>query len=170
MEIEIKELIKNLYSVDGIERARARQKLVQRGKPVIDYLIGLQYASTKQVRWEAIKTLSQLAIPESIPILVNALENDDFEIRWLAAEGLVAIGAASINPLLESLVGGRNSKFLLESAHHVLRGLQLRHLFFDEGGVINMIEHYNMRFRIAWAAKQLLSEAGILNNTPKIIN
>jgi len=170
MDSEIKNLIRNFYSGDGVEREKARNKLVKLGNPVIDYLIGLQYASTKQVRWEAIKTLSQIASPESIPILVNALENEDLEVRWLAAEGLVAIGTASINPLFKSLVGGHNSKFLLEGAHHVLRGLRLKHLFFDEGGVINTIEHYNLHFRIAWIAKQLLSETELLNNTPKIIN
>ncbi len=170
MENEIKELIKSFYGGDGVEREKARNKLVKLGKPVIDYLIGLQYASTKQVRWEAIKTLSQIAAPESIPILINALENDDLDVRWLAAEGLVAIGTTSINPLFESLVGGQNSRYLLEGAHHVLKSLQVKHLFFDDGGVINMIEHYNMHFRIALIAKQLLSEAELLNNTPKIIN
>lgn len=170
MEVEIQKLIRSFYSGDGVERAKARTRLVELGKTAIDYLVGLQYSSQKQVRWEAIKTLSQIAAPESIPILINALENHDLEVRWLAAEGLVAIGTASIKPLLESLVRGRNSKFLLEGAHHVLRGLKLKHLFLDNGGVINLIEHYNLHFRIAWLAKQLLTEAEQLNTTPKIIN
>ena len=158
MESEIKELIKLFYSEDGIQRSKARFELANIGKPAIEYLVGLQYSPKQQVRWEAIKTISQIAAPESIPILINALENNDLDVRWIAAEGLIEIGKESIKPLLEALVCDEPSKFILEGAHHVLKSLQFKHLFFDDEGLIEKLEHYHEYSSIAYSAGELLSK------------
>ncbi len=155
---KIKELIKSFYSEDGIQRAKARYEIVKIGKPAIEYLIGLQYSPKVWVRWEAIKTLSQIADSESIPILINALENQDLDVRWLAAEGLIEIGKDSLKPVLASLISGGNSKYLLEGAHHVLKGLQFKKIFSDDEGIIKKLEQTNLRPGVVFAAKELLSK------------
>ncbi len=158
MESSINNLIRDFYSDNGIKRARARFELLQIGKPIIDFFIGLQYVPIHQVRWEAVKTLSQLAVPEAIPILINALENEDMDVRWLAAHGLVQIGKPSIPAVLEALEGNQNSKYLREGAHHILRELQHKHLFSDELGLIKMLGHYGSQYIIADTAKKILAE------------
>lgn len=155
---KIKELIKSFYSEDGIQRAKARYEIVKIGKPAIEYLIGLQYSPKVWVRWEAIKTLSQIADSESIPILINALENQDLDVRWLAAEGLIEIGKDSLKPVLASLISSGNSKYLLEGAHHVLKGLQFKKIFSDDEGIIKKLEQTNLRPGVVFAAKELLSK------------
>jgi len=137
---EIAELIKCLFSEDGIVRQDARYKLVKIGRPVIRFLIGLQYLDNQHVRWEAMKTLSQIADPESIPILVNALENTNSDVRWLAAEGLIEIGKQSVGPLMELLEESADSRILREGVHHVLKGLEERGYFFDRYDIISMLE------------------------------
>ena len=103
MEDEIPVLIRKLFSDDGIERRMARHDLVKIAAVVIRFLVGLQHLPEQHVRWEAIKTLSQIADADSIPILVNALENSNVDVPWLAAEGLVEIGGASLMAVLLAL-------------------------------------------------------------------
>jgi len=156
MENKIEDLIKVFYGKDVINIKKARYELVKIGKPAIKYLAGLLNEPKEHIRWESIKTLSQIAAPESIPILINALDNDDFDVRWLAAEGLIEIGKESIKPLLKSLIRNQDSKFLLEGVHHVLKDLEFKKVFVDETGIIEKIENNNLRPEIALSAKELL--------------
>ena len=163
MENEIEELIKKLYSKDGIQRKMARYDLVKIGKPAIKYLSDLlnepkDKEQKEYVRWEAIKTLSQINNPESIPILIKALEHEDFDVRWMAAEGLINIGEKSIKPLLKTLVRKSNSIYLLEGTHHVLKDLQFKKIFDDKTGIINKLENYNLHPDIVTSVEQLLSQ------------
>lgn len=158
MENAIENLIKDFYAKDGIKRKKARYELVKVGKPAVAYLAGLLDEPKEYVRWEAIKTLSQIAAPESIPVLIAALESEDFDIRWLAAEGLLEIGKKSIKPLLEALVLNQDSNYLLEGAHHVLKGLEFKHIFVDDLGIIKKIESYNLAPEVALVAEKMLSQ------------
>jgi len=72
------------------------------------------------VRWEAAKSLSQIASPSSTQALVNALEDNEFDVRWLAAEGLTHIGRPALTSLLTALIKRPQSVWLREGAHHVL--------------------------------------------------
>ncbi|MGO9482709.1 MAG: HEAT repeat domain-containing protein [Candidatus Kryptoniota bacterium] len=140
MENDIAVLVKKLFSDDGIERRKARHDLVKIGMPAISFLVGLQYVPQQHVRWEAIKTISQVADPEAIPVLVNALENSNLDVRWLAAEGLIEIGEASLAALLLALEEHGDSVTLKVGAHHVLKGLEEKGLFTDHYGIIGMLE------------------------------
>jgi hypothetical protein len=51
---------------------------------------------------------------------VAALDDSTFGVRWLAAEGLVSMGRASLDPLLAELLNRPGSVWLREGAHHVL--------------------------------------------------
>jgi len=155
---KIQDLIKELSSENGINRIKARYELVKMGKPAIDYLIGLQFLDNPHIRWEAIKTMSQIADPVAIPILINALENDRFDVRWLAAEGLIEIGRESVIPLLRALQERLGSKFLIEGVHHVLKELISRNQFLDEFHIIKMLENPIAHSALAITAKKILTE------------
>lgn len=118
-QTEISELISLLKSENGIERKNARDKLVAKGKVVIEYLNELLDSPKHLHRWEAVKTLEEIAEPDSIPILIQALDDDKSDVRWIAAEGLIKIGKQSLKPLLKALTKKTDSVFLLEGAHHV---------------------------------------------------
>lgn len=75
------------------------------------------------MRWEAAKALGEIADPETGPVLVEALEDEEFDVRWLAAEGLVRMNIKGLKPLLEALELRGDSVLLREGAHHVFHDL-----------------------------------------------
>jgi len=123
-QTNIKELVRNLGDSDGVIRERARRKLVSIGPSAIDYLAELVYTKNEMLRWEAVKTLSEIVNPVAIPLLIDALEDDKSSIRWLAAEGLIMLGRESVKPLLEALINRTDSVFIREGAHHFFHDLQ----------------------------------------------
>ena len=127
---EILELIENLGDKDAHQRRTARKDLVAKGDIVIDYLEQLLDHSKHIYRWEAIKTLEELKNPKSIPIFIKSLENDELDIRWIAAEGLIKIGFDSVIPLLEEIIKRtKHSILLYDGAHHVLNNFKRRKKF-----------------------------------------
>jgi len=120
-ESRIDTLIKQLSDKDGQVRENARLTLVDIGKEATLALTKLLTAKDQQTRWEAAKALGAIADPAAIPSLVKTLEDDIFDVRWLASEALVAIGPDCIKPLLETLSTGAKNLFLREEARHVLK-------------------------------------------------
>jgi len=75
------------------------------------------------VRWEAAKTLGSIRDPAAAGALVNALEDKDGDVRWLAAVGLVALGRDGLEPLLMALLERPDSDWLRDGSHHVCHDL-----------------------------------------------
>lgn len=117
-------LISDLASDDMLAREKARNALIDIGTPAVDYLAELAYTKRDIVRWEAVKTLGEIADPDSIPVLVDSLEDDNSGIRWLAAEGLIRLGRAAIAPLLLALIQRPNSMRLRQGLHHVFQDIE----------------------------------------------
>jgi HEAT repeat protein len=82
----------------------------------------------KQVRWEAAKALADIADPAAADALVKALEDKIFDVRWLAAEGLINLGREGLVPLLQALIERSDSPWLRDAAHHVLHDLAVGEL------------------------------------------
>jgi HEAT repeat protein len=116
---ELQELIIKLGSDNGLERQKARKAFVKMGMDSIDFLMELLSHPKHIYRWEAVKTLEEIADPVSIPLLIQALEDDKSDVRWIAASGLIKLGKHSIKPLLKILETKSDSVFVLEGAHHV---------------------------------------------------
>ena len=62
-------------------------------------------------------------IPQSAQALVRALEDELPGVRWLAGEGLIAMGREGLIPLFQALIRRSDSVRLRQSAHHILRAL-----------------------------------------------
>jgi hypothetical protein len=84
----IPELVSALASPDPTVRTKTRKALVAIGKLAVPSLIGLLSHRKPHVRWEAAKALCGIADPLTASALVNALEDPDGDVRWLAAEGV----------------------------------------------------------------------------------
>lgn len=121
---ELHELVVKLGSDDGIEREKARKALVKIGRDSIDILMELLSHPKHIYRWEAVKSLEEIADPISIPLLIQALEDDKSDVRWIAAKGLIKLGSKSIEPLLKILEEKSDCVFILEGAHHVFFDLR----------------------------------------------
>jgi HEAT repeat protein len=114
-------LIAQLSSNDGEERLKARADLVNLGKPAVAALLAMLADHANHVRrWEAAKALSEIADPVTAPALVATLEDRSFDIRWLAAEGLMALKRAALPSLLQALMAHSESAWLRQGAHHIL--------------------------------------------------
>jgi hypothetical protein len=116
---DIPELLVALASPSPVARRKAREALVALGKPAVPSLIQLLSHSKPHVRWEAAKAIGGIADPIAAFALVNALKDRDGDVRWLAAEGLAALGRDALPPLLAALIEQAESGWLYEGAHHV---------------------------------------------------
>ena len=74
-------------------------------------------------RWEAAKALGAIGDQRAAAALVQALDDDNPGIRWVAGNDLIALGRDGLTPLLQALIEGMGSIWLREGAHHVLQSL-----------------------------------------------
>lgn len=124
LQFKILELLKFLHSKNGLERKEAREQLVKHGRKAIRFMENEHKNENIIYRWEILKTLQQISDSSSIPIFINALEDEESDIRWVAAEGLINLGPETIEPLLKALVKNSESVFLSAGAHHVFHDLK----------------------------------------------
>jgi HEAT repeat protein len=119
----LESLLDLLESKNGATRMKARKSLVALGKSAVPSLIRtLQNSKQDHVRWEAAKTLGAIGDIRSIPVLVNALEDRDSGVAWLAAEALRKFKKAAWPALLRALIKSKcDSVLLRQGTHHVLR-------------------------------------------------
>ena len=153
----ISSLVADLTSDDGVVRQKARESLVAIGGPAVPLLIRTLEDPKEWVRWEAAKSLSQIADPASAPALVRALEDKMFDVRWLAAEGLIALGRETLVPLLEALIERSDSPWLLEGAHHVLHDLTGEGLREELQPLLAALEYAERAIEVPIVAKTLLN-------------
>lgn len=113
----------SLDSKNSVKKLAARSTLVGMGKSIIPKLHRLLNSENGLLRMEAAKIVDLIADRRSIPFLINLLDDKEFEIRWIAAEGLIKIGRRAILPLLTSIRDGKSSFILNKGAHHVLLSL-----------------------------------------------
>jgi len=121
---DVETQLARLSARDGMVRQRARMGLVRRGRAGVPRLAELLASDQKRTRWEAAKALNQIVDPLAIPALLATLEDEDDDIRWLAAEALVKQGRAGLLAVLRSLQKRLKSHGIREGAYHVLHGLE----------------------------------------------
>jgi hypothetical protein len=125
-EDRIPSLAADLASLSPVARRKARKALVAIGKLAVPSLIRLLLHRKPHVRWEAAKALCGIADPLAASALVNALDDRDGDVRWLAAAGLAALGREGLQPLLAALLQRAESCWFCEGAHHVCHTLVRR--------------------------------------------
>ena len=149
-------LINALHSKDGEERRQARLSLVSLKSEAVDPLLEMLHDPDHEVLWEAAKALGEIADPRSAPALVEILGDAGFDIRWLAAEGLIALGKAGLEPLLEALVIKADSVYLREGAHHVMYDLSHKGFRDQLAPVMDAIEGVDPEIEVREPARKAL--------------
>jgi HEAT repeat protein len=153
----IKSLIADLGSEDGIVRVRARKSLVSIGHAAVGPLVEALTSKREWLRWEAAKTLAQIADPSATQALIGALQDKMFDVRWLAAEGLIHIGNKAIKPLLEAVIKQPDSLWIREGTHHVLHDLPENNLKEPLKPVLHALEDVEPSLEVAIAAEAALN-------------
>jgi len=116
----IARLLNELAEVNITTRQRARNALVAMGEPALPLMLDRLATGNFLVRWEITKALAEMRLPGSVPGLIRALEDDEQDVRWMAAVALAAIGRDALAPLIEAMVERLSSLFLRQGVHHVL--------------------------------------------------
>jgi HEAT repeat protein len=156
-EPSIETLIKTLSSLKDKAREGARHTLVAMGKAAVPSLIEALRNKNTLTKWEAAKALGEIADPEIAPILVKALEDEEFDVRWLAAEGLIKMNIKGLRPLLEALEHRGDSALLREGAHHVFHDLAKGALRKSLAPVLAALEALEPGEDVPWAARHELA-------------
>lgn len=126
------------------------------GSPAVSQLADLAGHPDAMLRREVIKTLGQIASPVSVPLLVHAMLDGNEGVRWLAAEGLVAVGMQASQPVLEELLANPKSALLRKGAHHYFRAMRdlKGSTRFDE--LLSALDGLDAELRTQVAAENLL--------------
>jgi len=123
VDVVITSLTSALSGEEAPVRERARKELVRYGRDAVDHLRHLLKLPESRVRWEAVKALGEIKGERAVDALVLSLSDEKRDIRWLAAQGLIACGDTALVPLLEELLAHVDSVWVREGAGQVLRGL-----------------------------------------------
>lgn len=154
----VTELTAALRSDDGVVREHARRSLVAMGSAVVESLIEVLTDGGHQLRWEAAKVLGDIADRRAAAALVTALEDEEFDVRWLAAEALIRIGPPALVPLIEELERRPDSIWLRQGAHHVLHDLSDEQMKGEVVSLLNALESGEPEIRVIKPALDLLDK------------
>ena len=153
---EIERLVSSLGDQDYLAHPEIRGALISRGKEAVGPLIAAVSSPNGHLRWEAAKILGMMRNPQAAPALVQAMDDDRFGVRWLAAEGLISLGRNGLIPLLNALIQRSDSAWLREGAHHVLRTLAGRGLYAQLAPVLAALEDIQPAVQVPPAARASL--------------
>jgi uncharacterized protein (DUF302 family) len=162
----IQSLIMNLSSNDEILRIHSRESLVKIGKPAIPQLVEALMRGSHWLRWEAAKALGEIGNPTAAPALVEALKDEEFDVQWLAAAGLIKMKAGGVEPLLHALMAEADLPRIRDGAHHVIRELIKGELKEYLTPVLSALENIGPSIQLPWVAKtahEKLTEAGVFS-------
>ncbi len=120
LSLLIKESVDDKNYTRKIDAGKTLEKM---GKTIIPEMHKLLSSKNDLLRKRAARVVKLIADRSSVPFLIRLLNDAEFDIRWIAAVGLIRIGRRSIVPLLKSIRDGESSYFLNQGAHHVLDSL-----------------------------------------------
>ncbi|MCX5998938.1 MAG: HEAT repeat domain-containing protein [Chloroflexi bacterium] len=152
----IAQLIDDLTRKDVYKCRRARWALVEMGERAVPYLVDVLNKQKGWVRWEAAKALGQIRGTAATAALVSALGDKNFDVRWLAAEGLIIRRRAALVPLMQALIEKSDSAWFREGAHHVLFDLSQQNLGELVKPVLDALEDVDSAVEVPFKAKALL--------------
>jgi len=156
--VSITSLIKQLEDKDRFIRLQARETLVCIGEAAVSELVKTLETANTSLRWQIIKILECIQDPETAPILVEQLKDDDAGVRWAASDALIALREQAIPSLLKALIKDFDSSWLRRGAHHILHVLKdAGRLNKSEVAVYEALEDIEPISSVPWAAQKALA-------------
>lgn len=120
--------LEDILDPDLHKRSEAARMIVEAGAEATPALVEFLREGPHVARWQAARLLGEIADPKAAPDLVRALEDEEDDVRWLAAEALVRLGREALPALFDALIDPEKpiTPWLRQGAHHVLRGIRSR--------------------------------------------
>ncbi|GAC1566218.1 MAG: hypothetical protein NVS3B14_07020 [Ktedonobacteraceae bacterium] len=119
-------LLSALSGADEQLGSQIFSSLVKLGPLAIPSLIQKSKSSSAWTRWHCIRALGEIHDRRALPVLVDALQDSDHSVAWMAAKGLAQYGKDSLKPLLELLMHAAMTPWLAETASYVLNSYAQR--------------------------------------------
>ena len=119
----IKSLINDLTNEREVRRDRVRRLLSALNKKALPALVKGLKSDNHRLKEESARVLGTIKNREAAEALIGALEDDIFDVRWLAGEGLISIGDIALEPVFSALTKRSDSTLIREGLHRVLHGM-----------------------------------------------
>ncbi len=158
----VPELVEQLRGRDPAKREQARFQLIEHGKLVTPAMVRLLHDRDPHVRWEAAKILGAVADPVAALPLIEAMDDPDADVRWVASEAVVDLGFDALRPLLSALIDHNDSLQFYRSAHHVLSRLADRQRSRELQRVVDALEQEEPGLHVPPAAGSALERLHLL--------
>jgi HEAT repeat protein len=152
----VRALVADLTCSDGFNRLMARRALAYLGKPAVSELTRSLESQEALRRWEAAKVLSQIGDAAATVALIKALTDKVFDVRWLAAEGLIAVGRSVAPALLREVMKNPESIALREGAHHVLHDINNENIAAAINPVLKALEDSEATLEVPLVARRAI--------------
>ena len=124
----IAHLLEEIQSKDALVRTQARATLITAGARVVPQVVALLEEAGPELRREIARILAEVPDRRAAVALVELLEDDQADVRALAAAGLVSIGREGLVPVLEALLKRHESVVLRTGIREVLHELAVAEL------------------------------------------
>jgi hypothetical protein len=150
-------------------RRSAAEALIELGDDAVGPLLKAAACRDSRLRKEAIRTLGRIHNHQAAASIVAALDDESWEVRWVAAEAVIGSSSERLPVMLETLSAGRASRRLLGSAHHILSDLAHQTEYGVVLPVLQALEGKGSPGKVARAARAALNamrparRAGVAN-------
>lgn len=114
-------LLNILPGADELLSSRIFMALVNLGNVAVPALLDFAHSNSSWMRWHSIRALGAIRDPRALPVLVNALQDSDHGVAWMAAKGLAPLGRECIEPVLHMLSTAQMTPWIVETASYVLQ-------------------------------------------------
>ncbi len=116
-------LVEALASDDEEVHWAASQALTALREAALPALIQTLKAPKPHVRWHAVCGLGDIGDARAAGNLAEALLDDDFSVRWAAAEALTKLGAPAVPEILHRIAHRVLTEDVCQAAYHTLQQL-----------------------------------------------
>jgi len=103
LDQSVKELINSLQSDDLKQQKQAARELVDIGKPAVKPLLKSLKDGKWKIRWYASEILGEIGDEEAVQELIATMGDENSGVRSKSMLALVEIGEYSVNPLINAL-------------------------------------------------------------------
>lgn len=160
-------LLKALRGADEQLSSQIFASLVRLGSLAVPALIQKSKSSSAHIRWNCVRGLGEIHDLRALPVLVDALQDNDHSVAWMAAKGLAQFGRNSLEPVLKLLMSASMTPWLAETASYVFSSYAHRNKEAKEilEPLIHRMRQSGFRIGTGVAAQKTLKQlqdAGIL--------
>jgi hypothetical protein len=113
-------LLSTLHGADEQLGSQIFTSLVQIGHDAVPALVEASNSGSAWTRWNCLRALGEIGDIRALPMLVQALGDNDHSVAWMGAKGLVHFRKRSIVPVLRLLSTADATPWLIETASYVL--------------------------------------------------